>query len=65
MKRSVRYLVLFFLIYFFILIPFIQFVRIGQGIQEISFTLQTLHEEIEKVEVRLKDIETRLNKTLN
>jgi 3D (Asp-Asp-Asp) domain-containing protein len=62
MKISVRYLVLFFLIYFLILILFIQFVRIGQGIQEISFTLQTLQEEIEKIEVKLKDVKTRLDK---
>lgn len=62
MKRSVRYLVLFFLIYFFILIPFIQFVRLGQGVQEISITLQRLREEIEKIGVKLNDIETRLNK---
>ena len=55
MKRSVCYIVLFLLIYFFILIPFIQFVRLGQGIQEISLTLQ-------KLEVKLNDIETRLNK---
>jgi len=53
---------LFILIYLLILIPFIQFVRLGQGIQEISLTLQTLQEEIEKIEGKLKDMETRLNK---
>ena len=62
MKRLVRYIMLFVLIYFLILMPFIQFVRLGQGIQEISFTLQTLQEEIEKIEVELIYIETRLNK---
>jgi len=46
---------LFFLIYLFILTPFIQFVRLGQGVQEIFLTLQ-------KLEVKLNDIETRLNK---
>jgi len=53
---------LFFLIYLLILTPFIQFVRLGQGVQEISLTLQTLQEEIEKIEVELNDIETHLNK---
>jgi len=42
--------------------PFIQFVRLGQGVQEISLTLQKLQEEIEKIEVKLNDIETCLNK---
>jgi len=62
MKILVRYIMLFLLIYLFILVPFIQFVRLGQGVQEISLTLQTLQEEIEKIEVKLKDIETCLNK---
>jgi len=53
MKASVRYIILFLLIYFLILIPFIQFVRLGQGVQEISFTLQKLQEEIQKIEVKL------------
>lgn len=61
MKISVRYIMLFLLIYFLILIPFIQFVRLGQGVQEISLTLQKLQEEIEKIEAELNDIETRLN----
>lgn len=55
MKISARRIMLFLLIYFLILIPFIQFVRLGQGVQEISLTLQ-------KLEVKLNDIETRLNK---
>jgi 3D (Asp-Asp-Asp) domain-containing protein len=69
MKILVRYIMLFLLIYLLILTPFIQFVRLGQGVQEISFTLQEisltlqkLQEEIEKIEVRLTDIETRVNK---
>ena len=62
MKILVRYLMLFLLIYFLIVTPFIQFVRLGQGVQEISLTLQKLQEEIEKIEVKLNDIETRLNK---
>lgn len=62
MKILERPIMLFLLIYFLILIPFIQFVRLGQGVQEISFTLQKLQEEIEKIEVKLNDIETRLNK---
>jgi len=52
MKRLVRYIMLFLLIYLFILTPFIQFVRlgqVGQDVQEISLTLQTLQEEIEKI----------------
>ena len=55
MKILVRCIMLFLLIYLLILIPFIQFVRLGQGVQEISLTLQ-------KLEVKLNDIETRLNK---
>jgi len=62
MKISARHIMLFILIYLLILTPFIQFVRLGQGIQEISFTLQTLQEEVEKIDVKLNDIETRLNK---
>ena len=64
MKILARYLMLFLLIYFLILTPFIQFVRLGQDVQEISLTLQKLQEEIEKIEIegKLKDMETRLNK---
>ena len=62
MKISARHIMLFILIYLLILIPFIQFVRLGQGVQEISITLQRLREEIEKIDVKLNDIETRLNK---
>lgn len=49
MKRLVRYIMLFVLIYLLILAPFIQFVRLGQDVQEISFTLQKLQEENEKI----------------
>lgn len=62
MKILVRCIMLFLLIYFLILTPFIQFARLGQGVQEISLTLQTLQEEIEEMEVKLNDVETRLNK---
>lgn len=62
MKRLVRYIMLFVLIYFLILMPFIQFVRLGQGIQEISLTLQKLQEEIEEIELKLIYIETCLNR---
>lgn len=62
MKISERLIILSLLIFVLILIPFIQFVRIGQDVQEISLTLQTLQEEIEKIDAKLNDIETRLNK---
>ena len=62
MKILARRIMLVLLIYLLILTPFIQFVRLGQDVQEISLTLQTLQEEIEKIEVKLNDIETRLNK---
>lgn len=62
MKILARCILLLLLIYLFILTPFIQFVRLGQGIQEISLTLQKLQEEIEKIDVKLIDIEARLNK---
>lgn len=88
MKKLVRYIMLFLLIYLFILSPFIQFVRLGQvrqdvqeiyltlqklqklqeeiqkihDVQEISLTPQTFQQEIEKIEAKLTDIETRLNK---
>ena len=61
MKIFERRILLFFLVYFLILTPFIQFVRLGQGVQKIFLTLQTLQEEIEKIEAKLTDIETRLN----
>ncbi len=51
MKRLVRYIMLFLLIYLLILTPFIQFVRLRQDVQEISLTLQKLQEEIEKIHV--------------
>lgn len=62
MKILVRYIILFLLMYFLIVVPFTQFVRLGQGVQEISLTLQTLREEIEKIDAKLNEIETRLNK---
>ncbi len=62
MKILARYIMLFLLIYLLIVMPFIQFVHLRQGVQEISLTLQKLQEEIEKIEEKLKDIETRLNK---
>lgn len=62
MKISVRYIMLFLLIYFLILTPFIQFVRLGHAVQEISFTQQKLQEEIQRIDVKLNNIETRLNK---
>src|SRR5690606_11908924 len=52
MKKLVRYIMLFLLIYLLILTPFIQLVRLGrvrQDIQEISLTLQKLQEEIQKI----------------
>lgn len=62
MKILERRIILILLVYLLILIPFIQFVRLGQGVQEISLTLQKLQEEIEKIEMKLTDIEDELNK---
>jgi len=62
MKILERRIMLFLLISLLILTPFIQFVRLGQGVQEISLTLQKLQEEIEKMEMKLTDIEDELNK---
>lgn len=62
MKILERRIMLILLVYLLILIPFIQFVRLGQGVQEISLTLQKLQEEIEKIEMKLTDIEDELNK---
>ena len=62
MKISERLIILSLLIFVLILIPFIQFVRLGHAVQEISFTQQKLQEEIQRIEAKLNDIETRLNK---
>ena len=62
MKILARYIILSLLIFLFILIPFIQFVRLGHAVQEISFTQQKLQEEIQRIEAKLNDIETYLNK---
>ena len=61
MKISERLIILSLLIFVLILIPFIQFVRLGHAVQEISFTQQKLQEEIQRIEAKLNDIETRLN----
>ena len=62
MKILERYIMLFFLIYLLILIPFIQFVRLGQGVQEISLTLQKLEVKLNDIETRINEIEDELNK---
>jgi len=62
MKILERPIMLSLLIYVLILILFIQFVRLGHAVQEISFTQQKLQEEIQRIEAKLNDIETRLNK---
>jgi 3D (Asp-Asp-Asp) domain-containing protein len=62
MKILARRIMLFFLIYLLILMPFIQFVRLGQGVQEISFTLQKLEVKLNDIETRLNEIEDELNK---
>jgi len=62
MKILVRRIMLFLLIYFLILMPFIQFVRLGQGVQEISLTLQKLEVKLNDIETRLNEIEDELNK---
>lgn len=62
MKILPRRIMLFLLMYLFILIPFIQFVRLGQDVQEISLTLQKLEEKLNDVETRLNKIEDELNK---
>ena len=62
MKILARRIMLFFLIYLLILIPFIQFVRLGQGVQEISLTLQKLEVKLNDIETRLNEIEDELNK---
>jgi 3D (Asp-Asp-Asp) domain-containing protein len=62
MKILERYIMLFLLIYLLILIPFIQFVRLGQGVQEISLTLQKLEVKLNDIETRLNEIEDELNK---
>jgi 3D (Asp-Asp-Asp) domain-containing protein len=59
--KLARYIMLFVLIYLLILTPFIQFVRLGQGVQEISLTLQKLQEEIQRIEAKLNEIESSLN----
>ncbi len=62
MKIWERLIILSLLIYVLILIPFIQFVRLGQGVQEISLTLQKLEVELNYIETRLNKIEDELNK---
>ncbi len=62
MKILERRIILILLVYLLILIPFIQFVRLGHAVQEISFTQQKLQEEIQRIEAKLNDIETYLNK---